>query len=64
MNDSKTVVGKVEAVSKSVKTESAVANARTSASLSSPEELHQTIAVVAYYRAERRNFEPGYEVED
>jgi hypothetical protein len=29
-----------------------------------PEQLHQTIAVTAYYLAERRNFEPGHEMED
>jgi len=30
----------------------------------SAEELHQLIAVTAYYLAQRRNFEPGHELED
>jgi hypothetical protein len=30
----------------------------------SPEALHRLIAVAAYYRAERRGFEPGWELED
>jgi Protein of unknown function (DUF2934) len=29
-----------------------------------PEELQRWIAEAAYYRAERRGFEPGYETED
>ena len=29
-----------------------------------PEDLHRWIAEAAYYRAERRGFEPGYEIED
>ena len=29
-----------------------------------PEELQRWIAEAAYYRAERRGFEPGYEIED
>jgi Protein of unknown function (DUF2934) len=29
-----------------------------------PEEVQRWIAEAAYYRAERRGFEPGYEVED
>ena len=37
-------------------------SARTVAT--SPEALHRVIAVAAYYRAERRNFEPGHELED
>ena len=28
------------------------------------EELHHLVAVAAYYIAERRNFEPGHELED
>ncbi len=38
--------------------------ARTPSSPASREALHQVIAVAAYYRAERRNFEPGHEMED
>jgi hypothetical protein len=29
-----------------------------------PEELQRLIAEAAYYRAQRRGFEPGYEIED
>lgn len=29
-----------------------------------PEERHERIALAAYYRAERRGFEPGREIED
>jgi len=29
-----------------------------------PEELQRWIAEAAYYRAERRGFEPGYEIDD
>ena len=32
--------------------------------LQTPDELRNKIAVAAYYRAERRNFEPGGEMED
>jgi hypothetical protein len=63
MSDSRTVVGNVKAVSKSVNTE-AEAKARTGGNLRSPEELHQAIAVIAYQLAESRNFEPGHEMED
>ena len=63
MKDSRTVVENAKAVSKSVKTE-VVAKARTGGNLTSPEELHQAIAVIAYQRAESRNFEPGHEMED
>ena len=63
MKDSRTVVENAKAVSKSVKTE-AEAKARTGGNLRSPEELHQAIAVIAYQRAESRNFEPGHAMED
>ena len=38
--------------------------ARTGGNLRSPEELHRAIAVVAYYMAEGRNFEPGHQTQD
>ena len=41
----------------------AVTKERTGGNFSS-EQLHQIIAVTAYYLAERRNFEPGHEMED
>jgi hypothetical protein len=30
----------------------------------SSEQMHQLISVAAYFRAERRNFEPGHELDD
>jgi len=36
----------------------------TGASVTTPEELHYAIQLTAYYFAERRNFEPGHELED
>jgi hypothetical protein len=30
----------------------------------SSEQMHQLILVAAYFRAERRNFEPGHELDD
>jgi len=35
-----------------------------SAQTTNPEVLYRLIAVAAYYRAERRGFEPGCELED
>jgi len=58
MKHSQTGVGKSKKASWSMKTRAAPANAR------SAERVHQAIAVAAYYRAERRNFEPGHELED
>jgi hypothetical protein len=63
MKDSRTVVENAKAVSKSVKTEAEV-ETRTGGNFGNPEELHQAIAVLAYQRAERRNFEPGHAMED
>lgn len=48
---------------KGMKTEAAV-ETRTGGKLTNPEELHQAIAVLAYQRAESRNFEPGHDMED
>jgi hypothetical protein len=63
LNASRTIVETVKSASKNVETE-AEAKARTGGNLRSPEELHQAIAVLAYQRAESRNFEPGHEMED
>jgi hypothetical protein len=38
--------------------------ASVSAQTINPEALYRLIAVAAYYRAERRGFEPGCELED
>lgn len=62
MNDSQTVVEKVEAIIKGVK--AAAKKTHPTARAMHPEQLQQTIAVAAYYLAERRNFEPGHEMED
>ena len=56
------MIRNVEAVSNRV-TNPAVPDERKGRN-SNPEQLHQTIAVTAYYLAERRNFEPGHEMED
>ena len=57
------MIGNMETESKSAKTR-AVLKARTGGSPGRPEQLHQAIAVTAYHLAERRNFEPGHEMED
>jgi hypothetical protein len=57
------MTGNMETESKGARTR-AVVKARTGGSADSPEELHQVIAVTAYHLAERRNFEPGHEMED
>ena len=47
--------------------EGAKATSRTETGMpevQSPEAVHLMIAVAAYYRAERRNFEPGHELDD
>ena len=58
MKHSQAAVGKSQEPFWSMKTRAAAAKAR------SAERIHQAIAVAAYYRAERRNFEPGGELED
>jgi len=56
----------VDKVGQNTKSAKAAAGARTPKDKRQlgAEELHQLIAVAAYYLAERRNFEPGHEVED
>ena len=61
MKDLKEVVGKMASTFKSTKTEP---GAKMGENVRSSEELHQTIAVVAYYLAEGRHFEPGHDMED
>ena len=63
MSDAKAAVGTVPHTSKSAKT-SASGETAVSKGLRRPEDMHHVIAVAAYYLAERRNFEPGYEMED
>jgi len=63
MNDSLAVAGKTQDASKSTNTRP-VTKAATGYARPSPEELHEVIAVAAYFLAERRNFESGHELED
>ena len=63
MDDSRKIVEGVKAANKSVKT-GVDAGARTGRNLTSQEDLHQAIAVIAYQLAESRNFELGHEMED
>lgn len=39
-------------------------NARVGSELMSPEMRHDIIAQAAYFRAQRRDFEPGHELDD
>jgi Protein of unknown function (DUF2934) len=57
------MIGNAETASKNAKTRGA-AKANMAGHPGSSEDLHQAIAVVAYHLAERRNFEPGHEMED
>ncbi len=61
MSDTRTIVENVKKVSKGARTE---APAATKVTVHDLAELHQTIAVIAYQYAERRNFEPGHDMED
>jgi len=63
MSRSQARVAKVEAIVESVEVV-AGAPARVDGGPLTPEDLQQTIAVAAYYLAERRNFEPGHELQD
>jgi len=63
MSNSRKTVENVKLVPKAAKTQ-AGASALGGTNIASPEELRQTIAVLAYQYAERRNFEPGHEMED
>jgi DUF2934 family protein len=57
------VVGEAEAASQTAKPE-APASVQTGASVRSADELHEFVAVAAYYFAQARNFEPGHEMDD
>ena len=61
MKESNEVVGKIASVSKSTAGEP---GDKARESVRSSQELHQAIAVVAYYLAESRHFEPGHDMED
>jgi hypothetical protein len=63
MNDLQMIVEDVKAALKGAKTEKET-RARSGPNLTSPEELHQAIAVIAYQLSGSRNFEPGHEMED
>jgi hypothetical protein len=51
-------------ISKDRKQVPTAANAPSSGTQSTPDEIRRRIAEAAYYRAERRGFSPGYEEED
>jgi len=61
MTDSKVAV---RTVRKAPKAESTPIALPATKGTPSPEQMHQLIAVTAYYLAERRNFEAGHELED
>jgi len=63
MIGSKKVMEDVKTAHKSMNTEVA-ANASKEADQASTDEFHQAVAVLAYQRAESRNFESGHEMED
>jgi hypothetical protein len=63
MNDSNSAIGKVLEASGNTKA-SSLGETVVSERSSSPEELHEIIAVAAYYLAQRRYFEPEHEIED
>jgi len=63
MNGSMKVPGKPEAVSRGAQTPGP-AGLQTGATADNAEQLHEAIAVAAYYFAEARNFEPGRELDD
>jgi hypothetical protein len=64
MNDAQAVAGKPPGVSGEQKAAAAAKAASEGKTEGSGELLEQRIAVAAYYRSERRNFEPGHELED
>ncbi len=63
MSNSRKAVENVKMASKAAKTQ-AGGSAPGGTNVTNPEELRQTIAVLAYQYAERRNFEPGHELDD
>jgi hypothetical protein len=63
MVDSKVAAKKARQTSTSAETPAATGTPAGKGPQSA-EELHQLTAVAAYYLAERRNFEPGHEMED
>jgi hypothetical protein len=63
LKDSRVIAGKSQRASKSAKSRPKV-KAPTGNALRTSEELKELIAVAAYYLAERRNFEPGHDLED
>ncbi|MEO8156915.1 MAG: DUF2934 domain-containing protein [Betaproteobacteria bacterium] len=61
MSDTRTIVENVKKVPKGARAE---APATTRATGPDAAELHKAIGVIAYQYAERRNFEPGHDMED
>jgi len=63
MSNSRKAVENVKLVPKTAKTQTGT-SAPDGTNITNPGELRQTIAALAYQYAERRNFEPGHEMED
>jgi hypothetical protein len=61
----KAKAAKKKVTTKKKVTKKSVAKKTTSENgIISPRERYEMIATMAYYRAEKRNFEPGYDVQD
>ncbi|MEW8625606.1 MAG: DUF2934 domain-containing protein [Candidatus Thiodiazotropha sp.] len=57
-------VAKKKTAKKKVAKKRVAKKSASSKGLISPRERYEMIATMAYYRAESRNFEPGYDVQD
>jgi hypothetical protein len=60
----KTVAKKKVAAKKTVAKKRAGRSSTSAKTTVSPRERYEMIATMAFYRAEARNFEPGYDVDD
>jgi hypothetical protein len=60
----KTKVAKKKTSKKKVTKKRVVKKSVSAKGVISPRERYEMIATMAYYRAESRNFEPGYDVQD
>ncbi|MCG8487697.1 MAG: DUF2934 domain-containing protein [Chromatiales bacterium] len=57
-------VAKKKTAKKKVAKKRVAKKSASSKGIISPRERYEMIATMAYYRAESRNFEPGYDVQD
>jgi Ni/Co efflux regulator RcnB len=60
----KTKVAKKKTSKKKVTKKRVAKKSASAKGVISPRERYEMIATMAYYRAESRNFEPGYDVQD